>query len=244
MSEGKLTEESQGSKYVGPRDLVPAWVYGGSRGSKRRGVGWEHPLKRAFDAVVAGVGLIIASPLCLLFVLAIKMDDRGPILFAQERRGRNDARIRVYKFRTMVPNADSKFGPIQAREHDPRVTRVGRILRATSLDEIPQLLNIARGDMSWVGPRALSPDEIQVNDDDDGQLPDSAIPGFETRITLRPGLTGIAQVFAPRDAPRRVKYQCDAVYADAQSLWIDLRLILLSLWITVRARWEVREKKF
>ena len=141
----------------------------------------------------------------------------------------------------MVPNAMERFGNVQAQEHDPRVTRVGRLLRATSLDEMPQLLNILKGDMSWVGPRALPIDEVQVQEE--GDLADEAIPGFEARSRLRPGLTGIAQIFAPRDVPREQKYRFDAVYAGSQGLWMDARLILLSLWITLRARWEARGSK-
>jgi lipopolysaccharide/colanic/teichoic acid biosynthesis glycosyltransferase len=135
-----------------------------------------------------------------------------------------------------------RFGNIQAQEDDPRITRIGRLLRATSLDEMPQLLNIARGDMSWVGPRALPIDEVQVHEE--GELPDEAIPGFEARSKLRPGLTGISQIFASRDIPRQQKYAFDAIYAGSQSLWLDMRLILLSLWITARARWEAKGSKF
>ena len=221
--------------------VLPSWAYGkGERAGRAEDK--EYALKRYFDVLLAIAGLLIASPLCLLFAIAIKIGDRGPILFVQERRGKNKGIIRVYKFRTMVPDADKAFGAVrQARENDPRVTRVGRLLRATSLDEIPQLLNIARGDMSWVGPRALAPDEVQVQEEED--LPDEAIPGFDARSKLRPGLTGLAQVFAPRDVPRRQKYQCDAVYAHSQSLKLDIRLIMLSLWITLRARWEARQGK-
>ncbi|MFQ6026142.1 MAG: sugar transferase, partial [Dehalococcoidia bacterium] len=170
-------------------------------------------------------------------------EDRGPIFFTQDRWGKDQSVIRVFKFRTMIPNAIEKFGNIQAQEHDPRVTRVGRFLRATSLDEMPQLLNIVRGDMSWVGPRALPINEVQTQGED-SDLPDEAIPGFAARSRIRPGLTGIAQIFAPRDIPREQKYQFDAVYATTQSLWLDLRLIMVSVWITLRARWEARESKF
>ena len=199
-------------------------------------------LKRPFDAFVAVIGLVIATPLWVIFSIAIKLEDRGPILFRQERWGKNKTTIKVYKFRTMVPDAIERFGHMQASENDPRVTKMGRLLRATSLDEMPQLLNIARGDMSWVGPRALPIDEVQVREE--GALPDEAIPGFEARSSLRPGLTGIAQIFAPRDVPRQEKYQYDGVYATSRSLWLDIRLIFLSLWITLRARWEARGSKF
>ena len=223
---------------------VPPWVYRSrdDASSQANVNGGSYPLKRLFDILVVLAGLMISSPMWLIFSIVIKLEDRGPILFTQERWGKDKSKIRVYKFRTMVPNAIEKFGNIQAQENDPRVTRVGRFLRATSLDEMPQLLNILKGDMSWVGPRALPIDEIQTQGDD-ADLPDDAIPGFEERARLRPGLTGIAQIFAPRDVPRQQKYQYDAVYTDSQSLWLDIRLIFLSLWITLRARWETRENK-
>ena len=217
-------------------------MYGRSKGANGgQSSGHGYLLKRPFDILLASVGLLIASPLWLLFSVAIKLGDRGPILFTQDRWGKDKGRVRVYKFRTMVPNAVELFGHLQARENDPRVTRVGKFLRATSLDEMPQLLNIAKGDMSWVGPRALPIDEVQVQEE--GDLPDEAIPGFEVRAKLRPGLTGIAQIFAPRDVPREQKYAYDAIYASRQSIWLDVRLIILSLWITLRARWEARGSK-
>jgi lipopolysaccharide/colanic/teichoic acid biosynthesis glycosyltransferase len=142
----------------------------------------------------------------------------------------------------MVEDADARFGPLQAREGDPRVTRVGRLLRATALDELPQLWNILRGDMSFVGPRALLPQEIEVGAT--GQpIPLERIPGYEARHRVRPGLTGLAQVHAPRDLPRRHKFRLDRLYIERQSLWLDLRLIGLSFWITARGRWEHRGRK-
>ena len=223
---------------------IPSWAYGPGGGNPvgQSGKPRSYPLKRPFDMVVVIVGLAIASPMWLIASLAIKLEDRGPVFFLQDRWGKDKTKFRAYKFRTMVPNAVEKFGHMQATENDPRVTRVGRILRATSLDEMPQLLNIAKGDMSWVGPRALPIDEIQVQEE--GSLPDEAIPGFDARSRLQPGLTGITQIFAPRDIPRRQKYQCDAIYANSRSLWLDIRLIVLSLWITLRARWEARGSKF
>jgi len=141
----------------------------------------------------------------------------------------------------MIVTQESGGKSVQARSDDPRITRVGRILRATSLDEMPQILNIWRGEMSWVGPRALPINEVQINDPDN--LPDEAIPGFDLRCQVRPGLTGIAQIYAPRDVPRRQKFRYDRLYIRRQSLWLDLRLIARSLWITVRGRWERRGKK-
>ncbi len=218
---------------------IPTWASGRSSLPARS----AYLLKRPFDVVVGLIGLAVSCPLWLVFALAIKLEDRGPLFFLQERWGKDKSKILVYKFRTMVPNAVERFGNIQAQENDPRVTRVGHLLRATSLDEMPQLLNIVKGDMSWVGPRALPIDEVQVNGEN-ADLPDEAIPGFEERSKLRPGLTGIAQIFAPRDVLREEKYRYDAIYANNQSLWLDLRLIFLSLWITLRARWEAKDRKF
>jgi len=203
----------------------------------------EYPLKRSFDFIVSSLALIISSTLWLIFSLAIKIEDRGPVFYRQKRWGKNKKPMNVYKFRTMVTNADEKFGPIQALENDPRITRVGKFLRATSLDEMPQILNIWRGEMSWVGPRALPMNEVQVKEEN-GVLPDDAIPGFDLRCKVRPGLTGMAQVYAPRDVPRRHKFRYDLIYIQNQSLWLDLKLIVLSLWITLRGKWENRGRKF
>jgi len=203
----------------------------------------EYHLKRSFDFIIASLALIISSVLWLAFALAIKIEDRGPVFYRQKRWGKNKKPMNVYKFRTMVTNADEKFGPIQALENDPRITRVGKFLRATSLDEMPQILNIWRGEMSWVGPRALPMNEVQVKEEN-GVLPDDAIPGFDLRCKVRPGLTGMAQVYAPRDVPRRHKFRYDLIYIQNQTLWLDLKLIVLSLWITLRGKWENRGRKF
>jgi len=143
----------------------------------------------------------------------------------------------------MVVDADKKFGNTQAHENDPRITRVGRFLRATSLDEMPQILNIWKGDMSWVGPRALPMNEVQAKEEN-GYIPDEAIPGFDLRCKVTPGLTGLAQIYAPRDVPRRHKFKYDLIYINNQSFLLDLKLILLSFWITFRGKWEHRGKKF
>jgi lipopolysaccharide/colanic/teichoic acid biosynthesis glycosyltransferase len=199
-------------------------------------------LKRPFDIVLSAAGLILSAPLWLLIGALVRLEDGGPVFYGQERVGRAGRRFRSWKFRTMVEDADARFGPLQAREGDPRVTRVGRLLRATALDELPQLWNILRGDMSFVGPRALLPQEIEVGAT--GQpIPLERIPGYEARHRVRPGLTGLAQVHAPRDLPRRHKFRLDRLYIERQSLWLDLRLIGLSFWITARGRWEHRGRK-
>jgi len=203
----------------------------------------EPAAKRIFDALLSGAGLILSSPLWLAFTLAIKLDDGGPVFYAQDRVGRGGRRFKSRKFRSMVKDADRRFGPLQAQEVDPRVTRVGRILRGTALDELPQLWNIFRGDMSFVGPRALMPQEIETSATGE-PVPIEKIEGYEARHEVRPGLTGIAQVYADRDIPRRQKFRYDVLYIRKQSFWLDIRLIALSFWITFRGKWEHRGRKF
>jgi lipopolysaccharide/colanic/teichoic acid biosynthesis glycosyltransferase len=199
--------------------------------------------KRAFDVLLAGTGLVISSPLWALFAAAIKLETPGPVFYAQSRVGERGRVFNALKFRSMVQDAECGVGPVQAVSHDPRVTRVGRLMRATAMDELPQLWNIFRGDMSFVGPRALRPEEIEV-DAAGAQVPLQAIPGFAERSTVVPGLTGIAQIYARRDIPRRQKFRFDRLYIRRQSFGLDLRLIALSFWITFRGTWEVSERKF
>jgi lipopolysaccharide/colanic/teichoic acid biosynthesis glycosyltransferase len=122
------------------------------------------------------------------------------------------------------------------------VTRVGRLLRATAMDELPQLWNIFAGDMSFVGPRPLRPGEVETRGD--GRLvPLDEIPGYADRHRVRPGLTGLTQVYAPRDISRTSKFRLDRVYLKRAGFWLDLKLILLSFWITGRGEWEKRNRR-
>jgi lipopolysaccharide/colanic/teichoic acid biosynthesis glycosyltransferase len=199
-------------------------------------------MKRAFDAALAFLGLLISAPLWLLCAALIRLEDGGPVFYTQERVGRRGCRFRALKFRSMRPDAELDSGPLQARPADERVTWIGRVMRATALDELPQLWNILRGDMSFVGPRALRPGEIEREGDAVVAL--EAVPGYDTRTAVRPGLTGIAQVYAPRDISRRYKFKYDALYVRQQSFWLDMRLILLSFWISFRGTWESRGRKY
>ena len=200
-------------------------------------------LKRAFDATLAGAGLILSAPLWAIFAAAIRIEDGGPVFYRQSRVGLGGRTFDALKFRSMRPDAERATGAVQATEDDPRVTRVGRLMRATAMDELPQLLNILRGDMSFVGPRALRPGEIETSSN--GRLERlEDVPGFERRIRVRPGLTGLAQVYAPRDVRRRQKFRYDRLYVERRSWCLDLRLILLSFWISVLGRWEVRGRKY
>jgi len=198
--------------------------------------------KRSFDALLSGFGLIASAPLWALVAIAIRLEDGGPVFYKQDRIGQDGRPFRSLKFRSMAPDSDKRFGPLQARDGDSRVTRIGRLLRATASDELPQLLNILKGEMSFVGPRALLPHEIEVNGGGD-LIPLEKIPGYEARHSVRPGLTGVAQVYAPRDLPRHHKFKYDLLYIKRQTLCLDVKLVILSLWITVRGKWEYRGNK-
>jgi lipopolysaccharide/colanic/teichoic acid biosynthesis glycosyltransferase len=199
-------------------------------------------IKRAFDCALSGVGLVVSAPLWILLAIAIKLEDGGPIFFRQGRVGLGGRVFDALKFRSMVPDAEAKTGPVQAAEHDPRVTQVGRLMRATALDELPQLWNIFAGDMSFVGPRPLRPGEVEVRGD--GQLVQlDQIPGYDARHSVRPGLTGLTQVYAPRDISRTSKFRLDRVYLRRAGFWLDLKLILLSFWITGTGAWEKRNRR-
>lgn len=199
--------------------------------------------KRLLDIVLSGCGLILSAPLALIMAALIRLEDGGPIFYTQERVGKNGGHFRALKFRSMVPDAEVHVGPMQATHNDARITRIGRLMRATAMDELPQLWNIFCGDMSFVGPRALRPGEIEVNGRGLVERLEE-VPGFAVRCAVVPGLTGVAQIYAPRDVTRRHKFRYDRVYIRRQSFWLDVRLILLSFWITFRGTWEARDRKF
>jgi lipopolysaccharide/colanic/teichoic acid biosynthesis glycosyltransferase len=199
-------------------------------------------IKRLFDASLSAAGLLISTPLWCVIPAAIKFEDGGPVFFPQERVGLDGRVFLALKFRSMRPDAERLSGPVQATENDPRVTRVGRVLRATAMDELPQLVNILRGDMSFVGPRPLRPGEVEVRGDG-RMIPLDRIPGYSERHAIRPGLTGLTQVYASRDISRTSKFRLDRLYLKRASFCLDLRLILLSFWITGRGEWEARSRK-
>ena len=199
--------------------------------------------KRFFDLFLAGIGLVLSSPLWLLIALAVKLEDGGPVFYKQRRVGFGGKLFLSWKFRSMIPDSDRRFGPLQAKDGDHRVTRIGRLLRTTALDELPQLWNIFKGDMSFVGPRALLPEEVEVNGNGT-RIAMEETAGYFERHLVRPGLTGLAQVIAPRDIPRREKFRLDLVYIKNHSFWLDMKLIAISFWISFRGKWESRRKKF
>ena len=199
-------------------------------------------MKRALDGLLASSGILASLPLWAAIATAVKLEDGGPVFFTQERVGLEGRTFTALKFRSMKPDAEAGLGAVQAVDDDRRVTRVGRVLRATAMDELPQLWNILRGDMSFVGPRALRPGEIEGGETE--YVPLEAVPGYSRRVTVRPGLTGIAQIYAARDLSRRLKFRYDSLYIKRQSLWLDLRLILLSFWISYRGTWEAKGRKY
>ena len=223
-------------------------------------------IKRIFDISLSFFGFIFSLPIWLFIGLLICIEDGLPIFYLQERVGQDGKVFRALKFRSMEKDAEKEIGPVQAKENDYRVTKVGRILRATAMDELPQLWNILKGDMSFVGPRAMRPAEIEASnwqkidekqktgdcDAENGLMnqdynceavPLEEIPGYFERQRVRPGLTGIAQLIAPRNMPRRQKFRYDLFYLKKQSFWFDLKLIMLSFWVTFRGKWESRERK-
>jgi lipopolysaccharide/colanic/teichoic acid biosynthesis glycosyltransferase len=211
----------------------------GNRRERRSGA--QEVLKRSFDLMLSGTGLILSSPVWLTVAAAIVAEDGGPVFFCQDRWGKGGKTFHALKFRTMWKGSE-KTRSVQAGHQDARITKVGRFLRACALDELPQLWNIFRGDMSFVGPRALPINEIQASARGK-DVPDEAVRGFRDRLTVRPGLTGIAQIFADRDTTRERKFRYDLFYIRRQDFWLDLRLIILSFYISFLGRWEVRGGK-
>lgn len=199
-------------------------------------------LKRIFDACLSVIGIIFSLPFWLVVAVIIKLQDWGGVFYFQERVGMGGKIFKSLQFRSMVVDAEKNTGPVQSLPHDPRITGFGRILRITAMDELPQLLNILIGDISFVGPRALRPVEI---DGPERKLKSVwEFEGFKERCAVRPGLTGVAQILLPRDAPRDLKIKYDLWYIKHQGFWLDIYLMLLSFLVTFRGKWESREDKF
>jgi len=191
-------------------------------------------VKRATDLSVASAMLLLASPLLLALAIAIKLDSGAPVLFKQERVGRAGKRFRLLKFRTMVPDAEARRSELLSGskdpnwlhlDHDPRITRIGRSLRRLSLDELPQLWNVVRGEMSMVGPRPLIPSE------------DERVQGWARgRLDLTPGITGYWQVLGRTRIPFEEMVKLDYLYVMNWSLWEDMRLMLKTLPVVLEGR--------
>lgn len=198
----------------------------------------SHRMKRLFDVTVAASALLLVSPLLLAIAVAVKLDSQGPVLFQQLRVGRGGTLFRIKKFRTMIDGAE-RLAPHISPTTDPRVTRVGRLLRHWYLDELPQLVNVLTGDMSLVGPRPETPEFVA-----------QYLPAERHVLRVRPGLVGPSTLafmdeearLAEADDPltlytddiMRRRVQADLTYLDRASFWFDIRLLLQQLWAILR----------
>ena len=182
--------------------------------------GWYPAAKSFFDWILSAVLLVLLSPFIAVSALLVKLTSRGPAFYSQVRLGKNGLPFRIYKLRTMTHNCEHKTGAQWAIANDPRITRIGRVMRATHLDELPQLWNVLKGDMSLVGPRPERPEFVP-------QL-EQAISHYRDRLDVRPGVTGLAQVQLPADTDIdsvRRKLAYDLYYIRHMGLWLDLKLI-------------------
>ncbi len=186
-------------------------------------------IRAAVNISVASVSLVLTSPLILLCMIAVRLSSRGPAVYSQKRLGSKGRIFTIYKIRTMHLDSERYHGPVWSGPGDPRVTRIGRFLRATHLDELPQLFNVVRGDMSLIGPRPERPEIV-------AQL-DRCLPGYRDRLLVPPGLTGLAQVLQGPDTSLRgvsTKLRYDLYYLDNQGIWLDLRIALATLFHLAR----------
>lgn len=177
--------------------------------------------KRFFDIVFSTIGLITTLPIMFIITIVIKLYDRGPVLFKQTRITQGNRSFDLYKFRTMVVNAEAKTGPVLATEKDPRITPLGRILRATRLDELPQLFNVFKGEMSVVGPRPERQHFIDKFTKD--------IPHFKYRVVVKAGVTGLAQVLGKYTTSPGDKIRFDLLYIRNYSFLLDLKIIIKTI---------------
>lgn len=191
-----------------------------------------HVVKRLFDIVASACGLILLSPLFLLLVIKIRSEDGGPAFYSQERIGKNEKPFKMWKFRSMVVDADKMLDKLEDQNEidgamfkikdDPRVTRIGHVIRKYSLDELPQLWNVLIGDMSLVGPRPPLPSEVAEYTDYDKQ-----------RLTVMPGCTGLWQVTKRNEADFDEMVWLDIVYINHSGLWEDLKLIIKTVLVMI-----------
>ena len=202
----------------------------------------EARYKRPFDLAVLGLGLIVLLPVWPValgaIALAIRLSGPGPVLYRQARLGRDGREFQILKFRTMAPDAEERTGPVWATWNDARTTPVGRVLRRFHLDELPQAVNVLRGEMSLVGPRPERPALAARIE--------RTVPGFSRRLSVRPGIAGLAQARAGFGIRARDKLRYDLCYIEAMGPWLDLKLCVLSVWKALRpghGRWRRRARR-
>ena len=181
----------------------------------------QRVVKRTMDIVLCAIAMVVAAPIMLAVAAAIKLEDGGPVFYKQDRLTRGGREFKILKFRSMIVDAEKYAGAVLASGDDPRITRVGKVIRATRLDELPQLLNILKGDMSIVGPR---PERKCLADEITKELPE-----FPYRLKVRGGLTGYAQIFGKYNTSAYDKLRLDLIYIENYSLLLDFKLIILTL---------------
>lgn len=181
-------------------------------------------IKHGLDKITILILCIVAIPLFILIALCIKLTSKGPIFFVQKRVGKDGKDFNIFKFRTMVQNAEKIGSGIYTEENDPRITKIGRILRKTSLDELPQLMNILIGDMSIIGPRPTLRYQVE-----------KYTPYQMQRLRMRPGVTGLAQVNGRNSLPWSKRIEYDIKYVNNYSLWLDFIIILRTIKVVLTA---------
>lgn len=189
---------------------------------------WEKKLKRVFDILVSLLILVITSPILILTSIAIKLDSKGPVFFKQERMGQNGKVFNILKFRSMINDAEKYTGPVWSQKDDPRVTRVGKIVRKMRIDEIPQMYNVLKGEMSLVGPRPERPFFVEKLSQE--------IPYYKRRLKVRPGITGWAQVKHKYDESIedvKVKLRYDLFYIENMSIRMDFKIMLRTILVVL-----------
>ncbi|MFC1699689.1 sugar transferase [Candidatus Omnitrophota bacterium] len=187
--------------------------------------------KRCFDVAVSSVAIVVAAPIVAVTAVLIKIVSPGPVFFKQERVGRGGTPFNIYKLRTMKVNAEKYTGPMWARENDPRLIKFGQLIRKSHVDELPQLVNVLRGEMSIVGPRPERPIFVKQLE---GQIPD-----YLQRLKVKPGITGLAQVWHKydetiQDVKKKIKY--DLLYIRKMCLMVDLRILLRTILVVARGQ--------
>lgn len=189
--------------------------------SRNRGLTPEQRFfKRIIDIIVSSLMLIVASPFMLITALAIKLYDGGSVLYKQERLTYKGKHFYVYKFRSMIENAEGKSGAVLASKSDSRITPIGKIIRACRIDELPQLLNVLKGDMSLVGPRPERPEIAEQYYE--------TLPEFAYRLKAKAGLTGYAQIYGKYNTTPADKLKMDLIYIESYSIWLDIKLLILT----------------
>lgn len=202
----------------------------GIENESTRGFSFYEVIKRVIDVVCSFVGVLVLSPLFVVIAIIIKFTSKGPVFFSQKRVGRDGKEFKMYKFRSMVVNAEElkeklaaqneMSGPMFKMKDDPRVTKVGKFIRKTSIDELPQLFNVLKGDMSLVGPRPSLPKEVAQFED-----------WMYRRLEVKPGLTCYWQVSGRNNIDFEDWMKLDIKYVDERSTWIDIKLIFKTVWV-------------